>query len=311
MRPAFRRTLRTSAVTWSALALLAALESWGSLGICVHRADFGGAIGAIIGGVASFFGFGGSGGNNELIRFQLGALREGMVRLANSVREALWDLAKLLGAVPGLLRAFWSRVVKPALVWLNNRLLALERFLKDKFAPVLRWLANLRRHLDDFYRRFIRPITDTIDFIRAVNRVLNGFHIRVLNTLDEVLTKIEDRIDAPFEWVRSKIVELQNAVNRIVTADGFFQRLTLLRSLSKYAPEWMHEFWSRQVRGMSPEDAAAAAARKYRRENPVDYGVELGRSYRGVASAYDGVIAELVPLWRQSAGFEPSIDEPD
>jgi hypothetical protein len=146
------------------------------------------------------------------------------------------------------LKIVWSDVLKPALVWIDDHLKRLQAWLKDTFKPVFDFLKEVRCRLTDFYNTFVRPVTDTIEFIRQVNRVLMTFHIDVLNKLDHVLQQVEQRIDEPFLWINEKLNEITNWVNRIVTVDGLFQRLTLLRSLAKNADGLANVWWNAQTR---------------------------------------------------------------
>jgi hypothetical protein len=166
-------------------------------------------------------------------------LRTGFVALGRVVKTGIFDLGKMGGKLWDGVKFFAVDIVPKFLRWTYDKLLRFSAWLKEKFAPVFKWLNTVKEHIDSFYKTFVRPIVDTIDFIRAVNRVLVAFHIDLLQSLDSVLAQIEQRIEAPFLWVRQKIVFLENWLDRIVTLDGFFQRLTLLASMAKYAPAWM------------------------------------------------------------------------
>jgi hypothetical protein len=122
-----------------------------------------------------------------------------------------------------------------------------------------------------------------------------------------VLQSIEQRIEDPFLWVRAKITWVENQFDRILTADGFFQRLTLLRTMDKHAPEWLQMFWAKQLVGISPGAAAALAGVKYPRKLATEYGRELGAFYRGVDSPIQGYAHELAAIWR----FAARVDESD
>lgn len=208
--------------------------------------SFGGSIVGIIGGIASFV----KGFFNitakELYRF-ITYLKDHIVQLSQALLNGVLKLGRSLArAVVSMLRLA-AHGLKTLALWANRKLLALERYLKDKFGPILRWLKLVKDHLDDFYKRFIRPIIDTIEFIRQLNRVLQVFHINLLRKLDATLAQIEQKIEEPFLWVRAHITEIENLVNRVLTLNGLFQRLTLLRSMAHYAPAWINHFWSRQI----------------------------------------------------------------
>jgi hypothetical protein len=78
------------------------------------------------------------------------------------------------------MKVVWTDVLKPALVWVDDQLKRVYAWLKDTFQPVFDFLAEVRKRLNDFYATFVRPVVDTIEWIRQINRVLLAFHIGFL-----------------------------------------------------------------------------------------------------------------------------------
>jgi hypothetical protein len=177
--------------------------------------------------------------------------------LGGRVADILTSTGAMFARVWDGLKIVWTDVLKPALVWIDQQFTRLQAWLKDTFAPVFQFLQRVRDELNAIYARFVRPIVDTIEFIRELNRVLLAFHIDVLKQLDAVLAQLEQRIEEPILWLNQKVSELQNAVNFIVTLDGFFQRLTLLRSMQRYAPSWMRIATAARTAPISDDEAAA------------------------------------------------------
>lgn len=264
--------------------------------------SFGGAVFGIIAGIGNFVAHWFGITAKELLRL-VTYLKDHIVELSRALLNGVLKLGRALArAVVSMLR-LTVHGLKTLALWANRKLLALERYLKDKFGPILRWLKLVKDHLDDFYKRFVRPIIDTIEFIRQLNRVLQVFHINLLRTLDATLAKIEQKIDEPFLWVRAHITEIENLVNRVLTLDGLFQRLTLIRSMAKYAPNWTNGFWNSQI------DVNVLKANDYKHdlEYPVDepasYASGLAQFYRGEGGDMKAAIDELLPLWREAAGI--------
>ena len=200
------------------------------------------------------------------------------------------------------LRIVWSDVLRPAIVWLDGAIRRVQAWLKDTFAPVFQWLRRVRDEIQGIYDRFVRPVLDTIEFIRQVNRVLLTFHITFLKKLDAELARLEHWIEEPIQWLNAKVNELINAVNYIVTADGFFQRYALVRSLGKHAPDWTKIFWLSQT---APIDAGAVDAAKGRVVDATPasyYGAQLGAFYRDGSGDFAPDINALVDVWRNAAG---------
>jgi hypothetical protein len=268
-----------------------------------------GAIGLIGGAIASFLHGFFAITAKELVRL-ITYLKNALVEVSKQLLVGLVRLGRALArALVQLIRVTWN-VVRSFLIWAARKLAALEKFLKDQFAPVLKFLKKLKDNLDLFYRRFIRPILDVIDFLRQINRVLQVLHIDFLRKVDETLAKIEQRIEDPFLWVRSHITELENWINRIVTLDGIFQRLTLIRSMSSYAPSWINGFWNTQLDPSTLPPPGAPPGPHYPLEAVENNGRELGRSYMGEDNRMRSFVEVLQPIWRVAAGLDPPVDLP-
>ena len=208
----------------------------------------GGFRGTILGAFASignflrgFFGI----TARELIRL-ITHLKNGIVELANALATGVWRLGRELARALISFGRLVYRAVKPLALWVSRKITALEEFLKRKFKPILDFIKLVKDRIDLIYKRFIRPILDVIEFIRQLNRVLNVFHIGVLRKLDSVLGTIDNAIRDNYLRLRSRVVDAENWINRIVTLDGFFQRFTLLRSTWKYKTELIRQ----QLNGM-------------------------------------------------------------
>ena len=172
------------------------------------------------------------------------------LRSAGAMFAKVWDGLKIV----------WSDVVKPALVWVDDQLKRLQTWLADTFRPVFDFLNDVRTRLAAFYATFVRPVVDTIEFLRSLNRVLLAFHITFLQALDRTLQQIEQRIEEPFLWVNAKLNEIWNALDLVVGADHLFQRLTLIRSMSSYAPQWMRIATNKRMGTLSENEAYRVGA---------------------------------------------------
>jgi hypothetical protein len=122
---------------------------------------------------------------------------------------------------------------------------------------VFDFLREVRCRLNDFYTTFVRPVVDTIEFMRQINRVLLAFHIdasagaRLDAAADRAAHRRADPLDQP---AANKI---WNALELVVTLDGFFQRLTLIRSMSRYAPQWMRIATNNRTKPLTGDQAYA------------------------------------------------------
>lgn len=206
---------------------------------------FLGAIGGILTGIGAFLRGFLSITTAQLLRL-VQYLRDQLVSLSKALLKGVWHAARGLARALRSLGTLAYHGLKKFLLWADRKLRALERWLKDTFAPLLRKLRDIKQFIDDFYKKFLRPIIDTIEFIRQINHVLQLFHINVLRKLDSVLQQIERKIEDPFLWVRAHITQLENWINVIITGDGLFVRVAMLRSMGRYAPDWIKGFYNAQ-----------------------------------------------------------------
>lgn len=167
--------------------------------------------------------------------------------LASRVASFLLSTGAVFSRVWEGIKIVWTDVLKPALVWIDNAIKNVHAWLVKTFKPVFQWLRDVRERLMGLYTKFVRPVLDTIDFIRAINKALLAFHVHVLEGLDRVLADIERRIEEPIRFLFQLLTRVQNVLDRIVSADGFFQRYTMVASLRKHSPAWMAYFWHDQI----------------------------------------------------------------
>lgn len=130
-------------------------------------------------------------------------------------------------------RLTYDKVLKPAVLKFWRWFDKLRRWLDDTFAPVLKFLKDVKDAVLDFYKTFVRPWLDLIDIARRALRVLSSLGLGWARRLDAKLAALQEGIDRPFRLVLREINKIINVVNRIVTADGLFQRLTLIRSIGR------------------------------------------------------------------------------
>jgi hypothetical protein len=255
------------------------------------------AIGSLIG---SFIGITAA----RLLEF-LKLLKDYVLKLSHELLIGVFRTARAIARLLRTVATLAAHGVKAFATWAYREIVKLHDFLAAKFGPVLKWLKELKQHIRDIYDRFVRPIIDVIQFIRQLNALLELFHISLLKKLDATLAQIEQRIEAPFLWVTQKITWLENWIDRIVTLDGIFQRVTLLKSMAKYVAPWSHGFWNSQIDPTRTAGDAYSRGRIYPHDEVWAPGKELALFYRRQGSRIDASVAELVPAWRQAAGVDP------
>lgn len=196
-------------------------------------AEFGRTnAGEILKWASSLFGILG-GKVDKAVRRGIELIRAGVIGLAKELATFAAQTGAILARVVGLLRRFWARVVLPLLRRLDRWATVVQTWLRETFGPIIRALLWLRQKILDFYTRWLRPIFDTIDILRRILSVLSLLQLDFARKLDRKLAELEDRLLRPIREAVDKLNEAIDWVDRIVTLDGLFQRLTLIRSLTR------------------------------------------------------------------------------
>jgi hypothetical protein len=200
------------------------------------------------------------------------------------------------------LRKTWSAlkyaVLHPKAAWekLWHWVDRAEQWLKDTVGPVLDWLQQLARKLRTFYRDYVQPWLDILDVTRRALRVLAALGVDWARTLDAKLGAIEDAIASRFLQIVGYLNDVINIVNRVVTADGLFQRVAFLRTLARdYS-----QAWSLVLKGFNKPLGAAdlATITKRTEAKPLDdVNRDVGAYLRDRSGADAALFTEVGGQW--------------
>jgi hypothetical protein len=224
-------------------------------------------------------------------------IRLGMIALGAAVKTGLWDAGRFVSKIWRNLRSFVFSELPRFFKWSYQEVIKLHDWLVKKFAPVLKFLQTVQKHIDDFYTKWIRPITDTINFIRVLNRTLQVFHVKVLEGIDNALSAFESYVNSRFAWLRFEINIIRDWIDRILTLDGYFQRFMIIGSMAKYAPDWMRIAVNSRKRPVSGAEYGklreAFGGRTLPEVTAATEAALLGRE-----GAYAPFVAEFSAQWR-------------
>lgn len=196
--------------------------------------------------------------------------------------------------------AFYGRVLKPFVSWAWTQITRIHNWAVKTFGPLIKNLELLRAWILRVYDRWFKPIFATIDALRATLRVLETFHVPFAAAIDRKLADLEARLLEPINEAMARINQVINWVDRIVTFDGLFQRLTLIESQWRYVGDTWAVLLKHQPAGVSAEQNAALHALKVRPVDPKRLTAALVVHYRAGAGELQPAIDELVPVWRAS-----------
>lgn len=162
-----------------------------------------------------------------------------VTKIGNGFKALGVELLKGLRRSWDFTRKIWDDVLKPAWTKFWRWFDKFRAWLDRTFAPLLKHLREWRDAFLKFYRDFVRPWLDIIGVTRRLLSVLAALHVPFARELDRRLAKLQEEIDRPFRFVLGKLNEIINVVNRVVTADGLFQRFAYVRSFARdYKYAW-------------------------------------------------------------------------
>lgn len=201
------------------------------------------------------------------------------------------------------LEGLYTELLAPAWRHFWRLLDAARAFLDRIMRPILRVLFRIRQIVLDVYDRFVRPVLDTIDAVQQALRMLSSLGVEWARRLDAQLSKLEERITAPFLLVLRKVNEVINIVNRITTANGLFQRLALVRSIERDMVYVSRSFYRLTTRHQTPEELAdglAPIATKTADEHAEELARALTTRDGPIAYKADEFVADLEIMLRRN-----------
>jgi hypothetical protein len=194
----------------------------------------------------------------EILRWMVVNLSLVVTKLKNGLGALGADVLKGLRRAWDFTRDLYDQVLKPAWRKFWGWFDKFRRWMDDTFGPVLKHLKELRDTLLKWWTLYVRPWLDLIDITRKLLRVLESLHIAWARELDRRLGELENAILKPFQLLLAKLNEVITLVDRVVTFDGLFQRVALVRSIArdyKYAWNVMRNAYDRPL---SASDRAKA-----------------------------------------------------
>lgn len=235
------------------------------------------------------------------LQYSVQILWRAVVLIAKGASELGKFAWKGLRQAWGLLRATYDHVLKPAWKFVWKWVDKTERWLQRTFGPLVKFLRRVRKWVLDFYADYIRPILDIIDISRRTLRVLASFGLAWARALDAKLGAIEEAIDRPFRALLAKINEVINIVNRVVTADGLFQKLAHVRSVERDIREVSRAFVNWRAKPLTDDDYQRI------RERAKEHSIEqVKRDVHDVlvsdSGRYADTTSEMVLQWETYVG---------
>jgi hypothetical protein len=242
---------------WLAVACLIALDRHLPHARGVLGADFGSGDAGIVATVINALGGLFRGKVSKELASALFELRKQLIDFGKAVAQFMTSSGVLLSRLTGIVRRFWRSVILPSLMRMDHWITSLHHWLRDTIKPILDFLLSVRKHILDFYAKWFRPIFDTIEVFRRILQLGSFLGIDAARKLDQKLAELERRLRVPIDFLVRKVNEAIGWVNRIVDANGFFQRYTLLRSQALYVYDTFAILHKARQRPLTEEERKA------------------------------------------------------
>lgn len=218
--------------------------------------------------------------------------------------QAAWRILQATGTafgrVTGFLQRFWSNVLRPfvSAVW---------RDLQSAYRWVKRWgdraiaaIEKVRARVMAIYDTWFRPVFDAIDATRQTLRLLATLHVPFAREIERRLAELEDRLLEPIHQVMRRLNQAIDWINRIVTLDGYIQRITWLASQWRYVAESWELLLRPLLAGVSASHNATLHARAYPEVDPHTIAQSLADYYSSGAGELAPAINSGSAAWRAS-----------
>ncbi len=147
------------------------------------------------------------------------------------LRAVIIFLGKAFEAVFRGVKHVISDIVHGRFLHLWEDYLKIKAKLKAWFDKHLRWLLELRRRFDEWFRRTIVPILNLLQRIRRVLAIFRVFHLKFAEKLDALIGRLESKIIRNVLVLRQKVNEISTIINLILDPSLVIRNVPLLRSI--------------------------------------------------------------------------------
>jgi hypothetical protein len=197
-------------------------------------------LGALFGGI-----FGGGPSTAELAA-KITELRNQVANALDMLKRFAWTIAFALGTLLQALHDMWVGFLDGLWALVKKLAHAISRLVTEVLPKILEYIQKLRKILDDWYVKYIRPLLNYIQMVRKYLGILRLFHIKWAGKLDGILVQIEGDIARPYLILRRWLGAVGNWVNILVTAKGTLQRAVFINTMYAYGADWINLFYVMQ-----------------------------------------------------------------
>lgn len=194
-----------------------------------EQGGVGGLVSELIGFIAALFGdvglnvWSGIGGIGDLS--------------FSSLNNAFGAVSEITGKIKNVLDSIWKGVIVAAIKKLLDAYSKLRDLLTKIFAPVLRYLHQLRVIYDQYFNRFVKPLLNLLHKVRQFLQIFRLLGFKWAARLDADIARIENKIVAAYSTLRAYLNIATTWIQLIVDPTGILRRNPLFAAIIRSAPE--------------------------------------------------------------------------
>lgn len=196
-------------------------------------------------------------GVDDAVQAVIATVQTAVTGIGNALKAAYAWLSRLLGMVLSLLKTILSDILNALVQAVQELEQAVKDLYQNILKPIAQTLQNIRDRLLDLWKKFIAPMLVFLQDIRRILVILELFHVKFAQKLDNAIQDIERRITAPLFYLLQYVNAVSNWINLIMAANYLLQKPIFLNSLNAYLGESINL----QLNGVNkPIDQATLAA---------------------------------------------------
>lgn len=199
-------------------------------------------------------------GVDDAVQAVISTVQTAITGIANAVKAAYAWLSRLAGLILSVLKTLLADVLNAVVKAVQELEQAIKDLYQNILKPIAQTLQQIRDKLLDLWKKFIAPLLVFLQDIRRILVILELFHVKFAQKLDNAIQDLERRITAPLFYLLGYVNAVSNWINLIVAANYLLQKPMFLNSLNAYLGESLNLQFNGMNKPIDPATLAAAQA---------------------------------------------------
>lgn len=150
-----------------------------------------------------------------------------------AIQEVASFLVGILKDVGNFFVHLWSNFFKGIFLDIFNGIRKFVEFMQKVLRPVINFLKNVQKFIDNIYKRYIVPYLKLIQHIRQFLSILKLLHIKIAAQLDAVLAQAQHDIQQTFFTIRGILNTTIDLLNVLADPTKLLRKPTLILSMRR------------------------------------------------------------------------------